>query len=122
MIYIIVFAGHEGIEEILWGGTDKEEAAAKIKEYKNIVVQLSKEMDEDIGTVEKGDYDTEMERWDAEWEWLEKKKLEDLPFEIDSTRNFSPSRYCIMAYKEGDKSFHCVCSEMGVGLDKPWFY
>ena len=103
-IYIVIKCGYEGVESILRGVTNSEDAVALINKERTRYDNPSKEDDE-------GEYyfylqqDGILEdKKDAD-KWLERQKRS----------------YCIQ--RDSGEGFKCVCSELGVSIsDEMWLY
>ena len=115
---MVVRVNFDGIEGLLWSSQDEKEAQTKIKELRAQSEALRKEKDEYLerfGELSPG------QRFEKEHDWLEMKQQQD-GFEDLTYHDLSEARYCVMSYKKGDKEFECVCSRLGVGLEKPFLY
>jgi len=117
-MYIIVFCGYEGIDNILWAGSCREEAIFKMKEARHKIDKLSKlyakyhDWDD-----EKETYVREPERyydildvWPQPWKEI---------MVMDDERN--TDRLCVMK-SQGEWGFRCACKDLGVSPKESWLY
>jgi len=116
-MYVIVFCGYEGIDDVLWAGSSRDEAIAKIKEASNKITRLSK-IYHKYG--EYKDYDDEE---DGLWR---------RPYDIAEKWGRPWDNLCIMGHQDdikglcvmklqGEWGFRCCCKELGFETEG-WLY
>lgn len=112
-IYILIQAGHEGIEKLLYATTKKEDIIKEILRLRNIIIFDKAKMEvvlEKYGKEEDKDYKNEwdrmLDREEIDWDEYQNGKYEN------------PDSLCVQAF-DGNE-FKCVCTELGVAPSKTW--
>jgi hypothetical protein len=115
--YLLIKAGYEGIEKLVYLSDDPEIV-------KNMIIELRKEADKELDKLKEIGIDADA--YDDKWE-LNEKIGELYVNEVISGKSYSilmerdeSGGYCIQKW-DGEK-FKCHCKELGVGLEKNWFY
>jgi len=112
-IYVIIEAGHEGIEKLLYATTDKEKVIKELLRLKQIIIYdkakmesvLSKFANEEDDEC-KNEWDRMLDRNEIEWEEYSNGKYND------------PDAYCIQMWNGTE--FKCVCTDLNTQPSKPW--
>jgi len=103
-IYIVIKCGHEGVDNILRGFTDPDDAVELINKERARYDNPSKDDDKVSYYFYLQQDDVLEDKKDAD-KWLERQKRS----------------YCIQ--RDSGNGFSCVCGELGVSAhDEPWFY
>lgn len=112
-IFVIIEAGHEGIEKMLYASEDEDVVSKKIKALKTEVLEAKERMNKILaehGSEDDSDfnnyYDRMLRKQEIEWE------------EYDNAKFKNPDSYCVQ--KWDGQSFSCACKEFGCELDKVW--
>lgn len=112
-VFVVIQCGHEGIENLVYATADGSDAANKVFELRNDIVEARKHMDEVLA--EFGDQEDENlnNAWDR---LLYEDKISSK--EYDNSKYIEPDAYCVQ--KWDGKVFSCVCKELGCEPEKSW--
>ena len=103
-IYIVIKCGFEGIEKILRGFTNPNDAINLIKKERERYNNPSKDDDEV-----------------SYYFYLQQDEVLEDKADADKWLELEKRSYCIQ--RDSGDGFECVCKELGVELnDEPWFY
>lgn len=112
-IYVVIKAGHEGIEGLLYADTNKLNAIEKVQKLRQVIMHDKAKREavlQEFGSEEDDDYEDEWDRMlnegKIEWDEYSNGKYED------------PDAICLQMWD--GKEFKCVCAELDVAPSKNW--